>query len=269
MQVFLSKNKNGVFTKTGNTTGQYSSSVLTLGAKQYSSGNLVLDTSVSGAGGMDAAIAANTLYYVYAIVDAGVIKLIATTDNQAPTGYLVHQKVGAFETDGSSNIRDAYKFGDEVDTDWAAYTMAITDSVSASVKSSSPATDQAWWKRDGDSIYINFSYYHQTTVGIAGTGNYTFEIPNNYEVDILKISAGAGNSPNIHGAANGDVGGATLKQFLAVGYQTNGAKLYEKSTNSYVASGTTYAFNNTYVGISGWFKMPILGWNSKIDWTLY
>ena len=269
MQVFLAKEKTGVLTKTGNTTTQYSSSVLTLGAKQYSSGNLVCDTSVSGVGGLDAgSVAANTLYYVYAVVDT-TVKLIASTSEQKPSGYLVQIKVGAFETDGSSNIRDAYKIGNDVDSNWANFTMEIIDGNSADVKSSSPLTDVAKWRRDGKDMIVVFSYYHQTTVGSNGTGYYIFRPPAGYQIDTSSVIAGAGNSPPVHGSGNGDVGGGTLKQFLMVGASATGVLMYEKAGNLYVASGSTYSFNTAFVGITGEFRVPILGWAVKIDWTQY
>lgn len=51
MQVFANKESLGTLTKTGNTTVQLSPSVITIGARQYSTGNLVCNTAVSGAGG--------------------------------------------------------------------------------------------------------------------------------------------------------------------------------------------------------------------------
>lgn len=53
MQVFLNKESMGTLSKTGNTTVQLSASVMTLGAKQYTTGNLVCDITTLGAGNND------------------------------------------------------------------------------------------------------------------------------------------------------------------------------------------------------------------------
>jgi hypothetical protein len=57
-------------------------------------------------------------------------------------------------------------------TDWQSFTMAITDASNVSVKSASPASQDAKWKRVGDSMLVSFSYAHGGTAGTAGTGSY-------------------------------------------------------------------------------------------------
>lgn len=74
---------------------------------------LTVTTSTSGAGGIDTgSVAASTFYYVYAVLNSTVVALVASTSASAPTGFSSYRKVGAFYTDGSSNIFRAYHFGE-------------------------------------------------------------------------------------------------------------------------------------------------------------
>lgn len=101
MQVFINKEKIGTLSKTGNTTVQLSNSVLTIGAKQYSTGSLVLDISVDVDTGSPQSIKG---YYIYAVVDSGNVKLIASLSNTNPLGYNFYKLIGAFFTDISSQV---------------------------------------------------------------------------------------------------------------------------------------------------------------------
>jgi len=113
MQVFLSKENIGKLTKTGNTIVQLSPSVITLGSKQYSSGNLSCDLSVSGVGGIDSGFVAGTnLYYIYIVLDT-TSKLIISTSNKKPLGFALFKKVGALFTTPSGEIRDHYNINDQ------------------------------------------------------------------------------------------------------------------------------------------------------------
>jgi len=260
MQVFKNKEKLGIFTKTGNTTGQYSSSVLTLGAKQYSSGNLVLDTSISGAGGIDTgSIAANTLYYVYAIVDAGAVKLIASTNEQKPSGYSVQIKVGAFETDGSSNIRNGYKIGDSVDTHWqnlTGHTFNWGGSFTV-----------ATFRRKGDSIDLNIEYITDAT----NTGSTpVFTLPPDLVIDVSKYGSDGSKAYDCLASAR-DIS-AGLWDLFGV-YNTNGWGFYRDSGVGgelfNVTSTTPFTWANDdrfYLKVN---SLPILGFASNLNWTQY
>ena len=123
MQVFSNKESIGNLTKTGNTTVQLSPSVITIGAKQYISGNLDCDTSTSGVGGLDTGAAQNwKKYYVYAVVDSGNSVIIASLSDSNPLGYNKYVLVGDFKTDGSAQVgigvgvAETGKVGDKKDS---------------------------------------------------------------------------------------------------------------------------------------------------------
>lgn len=111
LQVFRGKENIGVLTKTGNTTVQLSNTNIVFGAKQYETGNLVLDINTTGLGGLEVSKQNLTFYYVYLVDDGINPYLIGSTSEQKPSGYSKYKKVGAFYTDGSGNIFKAYSLG--------------------------------------------------------------------------------------------------------------------------------------------------------------
>ncbi len=85
--------------------------VYKVGARYFEpSTALSLSRLVSGVGGMDAAVAASTLYYVYVVNNGGSPALIASTSESSPAGYTAYRKVGAFYTDTSANIFKVHIF---------------------------------------------------------------------------------------------------------------------------------------------------------------
>lgn len=120
-KVLLEQDRFAKLVKTSNT-------VVTLGS-------ITVTTSVSGAGGLDTgSIAASTFYYVYTVLSAGAVKIIASTSASGPTGFTTYRKVGAFYTDGSSNIFRVY-FYSEVNTQ--VMEASITNNGTATIVSQS------------------------------------------------------------------------------------------------------------------------------------
>jgi len=89
-----------------------SGSILKVGGQGYNDvSSLICTTSTSGFGGIDVgSVAASTFYYVYIVSNSGVLGLVASTSATSPTGFASYRKVGAFYTDGSSNVFAAYWF---------------------------------------------------------------------------------------------------------------------------------------------------------------
>lgn len=91
--------------KDSSTELSLASSIITLGGQQYITDPITLDVTTSGANGIDTgSLTANTDYYVYAILNSGAPALIASLSGSAPTGFTVYKKIGAFFSDGSSDI---------------------------------------------------------------------------------------------------------------------------------------------------------------------
>jgi hypothetical protein len=91
--------------KTGTLTASMpAGSYVTIGGQQYTNTSAMsLNMGTNGAGGLDTgSIAANTTYYIYAIVVGGSMALIASASASAPTGFSPSKIVGALQTNGGS-----------------------------------------------------------------------------------------------------------------------------------------------------------------------
>lgn len=73
--------------------------------------NLVLDTSIIGTGGVENAVVAHELYYVYVIISGVTEFLIATTSEIKPLAFNAYRKIGVFYTDTNADITDVLVFG--------------------------------------------------------------------------------------------------------------------------------------------------------------
>jgi hypothetical protein len=92
-------------TKASVTTLTLASSRISIGALQYTSINsLMLNTTTIGAGGVDVAAQATSLYYIYAVVSNGALALIGSLNSSLPSGFTQGKVVGGFTTNGSSQI---------------------------------------------------------------------------------------------------------------------------------------------------------------------
>jgi len=79
--------------------------------------NKSIDLSVVGAGGLGTTVAANTWYHVFAIINStdsstNVYADTSATAANIPSGYGARRRLGAFKTDGSSQIIPFIQHGD-------------------------------------------------------------------------------------------------------------------------------------------------------------
>lgn len=117
-QVFNNRENIGDLSKTAATTVQLLASILSIGPRQYKSGNLSCDLSSSGAGGLDTgSLAANTVYYLYTVIDTGSVALVASTSSSSPTGYVNSRIVGAIQVGFDSQILMVTQTND-FNTEW-------------------------------------------------------------------------------------------------------------------------------------------------------
>lgn len=93
-------------TKTSTTILSLPASRINIGASQYVTSALTLNTAVvyPTMGGLDASVTAGTLYYVYAVVSSGTVYLIGSTNSSLPSGFTQARVVGGFTTNSSSQI---------------------------------------------------------------------------------------------------------------------------------------------------------------------
>ena len=108
--------KIGTLTATSTTQVQLTGdSIIKLGGQQRVLTSPTLLISVSGIGGLDTgAIAARTLYYVYAVYNGTIVGIVASLSSTLPTGFTRYKKVGVFTTDASSLIYESQGLKSEI-----------------------------------------------------------------------------------------------------------------------------------------------------------
>lgn len=183
-------------TKTSVTTISLpSGSRLNIGAQQYSLASaLTLNTAVTGVGGVDVAVAANSVYYTYAVVSSNVVYLIASLNSSLPAGYSQARKVGAFTTGTTSQILEAFYYGQgSILTDWGSYTSILQGYNNDLVYSNQTTIGKS--KRITDTILLNIRTTFQGPPGV-GVGIFTWSLPTGLSVDATKVcnSGPSGNS---------------------------------------------------------------------------
>lgn len=108
---------------------------LTIGGLQYDTLELNLDISIDGVGGLPGGAGADTLYYVYAVLDTGSPALVASSSNEKPVGFNSYKKVGAFITGHDNLILLSAKYGDSLKFDVEEIFLASNFSSTGSLPS--------------------------------------------------------------------------------------------------------------------------------------
>lgn len=203
MQVFSNRESIGALTKTGNTTVQLAASVITLGAKQYNTSTLSCDLSTSGAGGLDTgSLNLRSVYYIYAILDGSTVKLIASLNDAAPSGFTVFKRIGGLSTDYQSVIEQVSKVRLEFQNVYTAFfnnggTLIDSDFPSGLITNSNGGTGH--W-------IIDYSNLGLTVLPWA---------------DVVSERAGSGTNFNIHKAIETSSIGLT-SCIVRTGFSTDG-----------------------------------------------
>lgn len=122
------------FVKISNNQAQLlAGAVVKVGARFFKlSSALTFDRTVTGLGGLDSGVIANsTFYYVYVVQSGGVPYLVASTNEQAPDGYTVHRKVGAFYTGTTGLIFKVYILGEINNTSFSAFITQASNTINS------------------------------------------------------------------------------------------------------------------------------------------
>lgn len=154
MQVFQQRENIADLTKTGNTTLQLLSSVITIGGLQYTTGVLICDLSTFGAGGIDTgSIQNSTIYYIYAVIDSGSPALVASINPTQPTGFAQYKKIDRVVVGNSGIIFDLeITKGDS--SEWIR--LSGDFEIIKGSYTSSHSDSEVWYKRVKDGVMLNF-----------------------------------------------------------------------------------------------------------------
>lgn len=208
------------------------------------------------------------------------IQTPSNATNMKLIAYVAETATAAWEVKAVCSVSPStYVYGSPI-TDWQIISggIAITDSAGTNVKSASPVTNTASWRRVGSNLELKFSYYHSATAGSLGaTGAYRFYLPTGLTVDSRpEVAGGGGNSASGFGMVGGDIGGgywATFKPYSAQTFNYFELQVTEEqnTVRTIVGSGTgggfnsIFAFNQANVGLSGVVTFPIQGWSASVQ----
>ena len=79
--------------------------ILTIMSDQRLFQNKSVNFGINGLGGLDVgAIAADTIYYIYAVLTSGSLGLVASVNPLGPSGFLVYKELGKLKTDSTPEI---------------------------------------------------------------------------------------------------------------------------------------------------------------------
>ncbi len=272
MQVFANREKIGALSKTGNTTVQLSASVITVGAKQYTTSNLVCDLTISGAGGLDTgAVAVNGLYFVHFVLQSNVGGLVCSLSNTVPVGFTQSNIVGAFYADDNLQVGAVFLDLITAETTFIEYDLVVGATTTPPTPHNNPTFNIAKWKRKGANMHLYFDYKHTTSDGqTGGSGIYLFPIPSTFTIDSgerlhANGTRGLGQVGSAYVGDNNVTGGVAIAQMfsateLALAYTNTiaGQIVY------FIHNVGTAQWNDTNLTVSYEAVIPIVGWDSKL-----
>lgn len=249
MQVFRSREKVGDLTKLNITSVELAASTLTIGGRQYTTGILTCDLSTSGVGGLDTGVvAANSVYYVYAVSQTS---LIASLSIVNPVGYAGAKYVGAIQTDNAAEIIMVSQ-SEDFDTAYSPYTPTFSGF-------GVPPTIDFKSKRLRDCVLIIGTFIS----GTQTSEEYKIGLPSNSIIDQNSndsVPRGFISWNAAKGSAVFNTGGDSGNGYFNL-YTHNDATAYEKiiTSSPLPVTGTTY-----YVSCT----IPVEGWSEKISRTV-
>lgn len=222
----------------------------------------VLSTAVVGIGGMESAVAANTLYYVYAIKSGLSYGLIASTSVQKPSAFNLYKKVGAFYTNNISEVVASFYHMSDLATETIYYTPTYNANMGTT------SFNRGSWRIKGDAG----EFVMNIIVSAAGAGGaIETYLPSNLRLQRTKV-------PNDGNGTNGNSG----SEGSGVWYDNGSTTL--RSLGVTDASDTSVSFARATADTSGFlfgsqlglghrvninFKVPLAGLSESLDWLDY
>lgn len=209
------------------------------------------------------AFTANNLYMVYAVLAAPNTPALVISQNNnsvGPVGYTSWDLVGAFYANGLT----VPTFGSFIDpnlppsTGWIPFTGIVTATVAPT---KGTISSELWlWRRDKEKIDLFWDTVY-VTAGVAGTGNYFYNMPLNLFISSTNFGF-SGNFVNFK-CGNFTVSttgtGTLIGSIEAIATNALGATSY----NGNLLSATFAAYSNTAHNLSLEVSVPIDGFTNK------
>ena len=171
---------------------------ITLGGQQYrNTADIIVDLTTTGANGLDTgSLAADTLYHLYAVLSAGSLALVASTNSTTPTGFTLFKKIAKFRTFlggatvaaiRNTLIGDSEKNQEET-TDWATHTPSDPSQFTSSSSS-------ARWRMIRANMEVDVNYVLSSTVSglVRPTDEQILPLGYSFDADELVFSAVRGS----------------------------------------------------------------------------
>ena len=166
-------------TKASGTSVTLGASRVNIGAQQFpTTATLTLNTGTVGVGGLDAAIVASSVYYVYAVISGGVPALIGSLNTALPSGYTQARKVGAFTTGATSQVLEAFYYGQGAVVEGIktkVYTMS--DFVNATGVTISSSFNTLDYFRVGENLRMRGQFLFTNASAGSDVGLFQMKIP--------------------------------------------------------------------------------------------
>lgn len=180
-----------------------------IGGQSYSlTAGLSMSTATVGFNGLDTgAMAINTLYHVYAVLQAGVVGLVISVTGPAtgPTGFTSAYKfLGKFRTEVLTTsiafvATDKKIIPVPADEEWSASAIAVPINLGAG-----SATNSAQIRRNGTNLEIVLRSLKDGTPG-SGASAVTYTLPSGYTIALSLLNNGYCGVASLAGATFGPI----------------------------------------------------------------
>ena len=151
-------------------------------------------------------------------------------------------------------------------TDWTDYTTTMTITATGSPPSKATSrTEQAVWRRIGDSMEINYLYGHVSSRGTnIGSGIYLFSIPDGFTINSNFINTDAAYAPVLGIASGTSQSSATLASvgFVYAYDSSHLAIAFDPASSGPVGSSFCPITSPPPVSYRFSARVPISGWGN-------
>lgn len=241
---------------------------ITVGGQQYVPGStLTLSTGSTGANGLDTgAIGSHLLWYVYAIVQqtSSTLALIASQTSSGPimpSGYgTASALVGAFYSTDASTIGSMVTIEGEASSEWQ---LVSTPNISSNLTPSGVgARNRLMWRRQGDTMFLDWSFRHGSTGG-ASAGIVGIGLPGLFAMDTAKMSDPITDVTTRGSAIWFDKSASSITQ-LAPFATTSTVLRFIKQSSTANLSAVTDITASSDDELSMMVQVPITGWGKTL-----